>query len=97
MIKRGIALFSASLMLAISSAHAGDINAGKAKSESCANCHGETGKEDPPIAGMDEAKFIAELKAYQSGERSNKKMKKATDGLSDQDMADLAAYYATLK
>ena len=97
MITKGIALFSASLLLAISSAHAGDASAGKAKSESCANCHGDNGKEDPPIAGMDEAKFVQDLKAYQSGERNNKKMRKAVAGLSDQDMADLAAYYATLK
>lgn len=46
---------------------------------------------------MNEAKFISEMKAYQSGERSNKKMKKATAALSDTDLADLAAYYATLK
>jgi len=84
-------------MLAASSVHAGDATAGKAKSEGCASCHGDTGKEDPAIAGMDEAKFVQGLKAYQSGERKNKKMMKATAGLSDADMADLAAYYATLK
>ena len=46
---------------------------------------------------MDEAKFVQVLKAYQSGERKHKKMMKAVTGLSDADMADLAAYYATLK
>jgi cytochrome c553 len=97
MITRGVLLLSASLILAVSSAHAGDASAGKAKSENCANCHGDTGKEDPAIAGMDEAKFVQEMKAYQSGERKNKKMMKATAGLSDADIADLAAYYATLK
>ena len=97
MITRGVLLFGASLILAVSPAHAGDASAGKSKSEGCANCHGDTGKEDPAIAGMDEAKFIQDMKAYQSGERNNKKMKKATAGLSDADIADLAAYYATLK
>ena len=97
MITREILVLSAGLMLSASSVHAGDAGAGKAKSEGCAACHGETGKEDPAIAGMDEAKFVQVLKAYQSGERKHKKMMKATAGLSDADMADLAAYYATLK
>jgi len=97
MITRGVLLLSVGLMLAVASAHAGDASAGKAKSENCANCHGDNGKEEPAIAGMDEAKFIQDMKAYQSGERANKKMKKATVGLSDADIADLAAYYATLK
>ena len=51
----------------------------------------------PPIAGMAEAGFIKAMKEYQSGERKNKKMAKATTSLSDGDIADLAAYYATLK
>jgi len=46
---------------------------------------------------MEEAKFIKAMKDYQSGERKNKKMMKAATGLSDADLADLAAYYATLK
>jgi cytochrome c553 len=78
-------------------AHAGDAAAGKAKSESCAQCHGEDGKEDPAIAGMDEGNFTKAMKAYQSGERSHKKMQKAANALSDADLADLAAYYAGMK
>jgi len=97
MITKGILVLSAGLMLAASSVNAGDAGAGKAKSEGCAACHGDTGKEDPAIAGMDEAKFIKEMKAYQSGERKHKKMMKAVAGLSDADIADMAAYYATLK
>jgi len=97
MITRGILVLSAGLMFAASAAHAGDASAGKAKSESCASCHGDTGKDDPAIAGMDEAKFIQAMKAYQSGERKNKKMMKAATALSDADIADLAAYYASLK
>lgn len=78
---------------------AGDAAAGKAKSESCANCHGEDGKEeaDHVIAGMAEDKFIKDMKDYQSGAKQNKKMAKAVKGLSDEDIANLAAYYATLK
>jgi cytochrome c553 len=46
---------------------------------------------------MAEAQFIQAMKEYQSGERKDKKMMKAAKGLSDADLADLAAYYATLK
>lgn len=78
-------------------AHAGDAAAGKAKSENCANCHGDSGKDDPPIAGMDAAKFTNAIKEYQSGARNHKKMAKAVKDLSETDIADLAAYYAGLK
>ena len=97
MMTKGFFVLAASLVLAASPVHAGDAGAGKTKAESCAQCHGETGKDDPAIAGMEEAKFIKAMKDYQSGERKNKKMMKAATGLSDADLADLAAYYATLK
>jgi cytochrome c553 len=86
-----------SLVWATFPAQAGDAAAGKAKSESCAQCHGEDGKEDPAIAGMDEGNFTKAMKAYQSGERSHKKMQKAANALSDADIADLAAHYAGMK
>ena len=71
--------------------------AGKTKAENCVQCHGGTGKDDPAIAGMEAAKFIKAMKDCQSGERKNKKMMKAATGLSDSDLANLAAFYATLK
>ena len=96
MTKRWLVL-TAGLMLATSAVQAGDASAGKARSEGCAMCHGDDGKADHPIAGMDEVKFIQEMKAYQTGERTGRKMKKAVLGLSDADLADLAAYYSSLK
>lgn len=90
------ALATGCLLMAFS-AHAGDASAGKAKSENCAQCHGEDGKEDPAIAGMEEAKFIQAMKDYQAGARKHKKMEKAASGLTDADIGDLAAYYASLK
>jgi len=90
------ALATGCLLMAFS-AHAGDASAGKAKSENCAQCHGEDGKEDPAIAGMEEAKFIQAMKDYQAGARKHKKMEKAATGLTDADIDDLAAYYASLK
>ena len=91
-----LALATGCLVMAFS-AHAGDASAGKAKSEGCAQCHGDDGTEDPAIAGMAEAKFIQAMKDYQSGARKHKKMEKAASGLTDADLADMAAYYAGMK
>ncbi|MCU0810380.1 MAG: c-type cytochrome [Thiobacillaceae bacterium] len=91
------AVLATGCLLMAFSAHAGDASAGKAKSENCAQCHGEDGKEDPAIAGMEEAKFIQAMKDYQAGARKHKKMEKAASGLTDANIADLAAYYASLK
>ena len=66
-------------------------------------CHGDSGEGDgdetPAIAGMDEAEHVAALKAYASGERDDPSgmMADYAVDLSEQDMADLAAYYATLE
>ena len=85
------------ILLAAGTSEAGDAVAGKAKSESCVQCHGETGKDDPPIAGMPETDFIKAMHEYRSGERKDRKMAKALRDLSDTDISDLAAYYATLQ
>lgn len=85
------------ILLAAGRSEAGDAVAGKAKSESCVQCHGETGKDDPAIAGMPEADFIKAMNEYRSGKRKDRKMVKALRGLSDADISDLAAYYSTLQ
>lgn len=79
----------------------GDPARGQELSVDCADCHGADGKGDPdnpPIAGLDEAKHFEMLKAYKSGELTDEDevMLMFTEELSEQDMADLAAYYATL-
>ncbi len=79
---------------------AGNAAAGKAKSEMCADCHGDNGKGDadnPGIAGMSVHAFTKAMKAYRSGAHGKSRMMiKAAKKLSDQDIADLAAYYASL-
>jgi cytochrome c553 len=80
-----------------SQAWAGDAAAGKALSDSCAACHGDDGKGDPPLAGMAEAKFVKAMKDFQSGAVKSKMMAGLAKGLSDDDIANLAAYYASLK
>jgi cytochrome c553 len=67
----------------------------------CVDCHGDDGMGDdefPALAGLDEAEHVAALKAYASGERvdESEMMGDIASELSEQDMADVAAYYATL-
>jgi cytochrome c553 len=82
-------------------AHAGgDVQAGKAKADPCAGCHGPNGEGSssyPALAGTPEDKFIAAINEYKSGKRSNAVMKAFAKKLTDPDVADLAAYYASLK
>jgi len=89
-------------LFAIGSVQAGgDPAHGKELSADCADCHGEDGKGDadtPTLVGHDEAYFVEQLKAFKSGERKDEDdtMLMFTEDLSEQDMQDLAAYYATL-
>jgi len=81
----------------------GDAANGQALSEDCAMCHGEDGMGDggdmPAIAGMDEASHVTALMDYASGARADESemMADYAAALSEQDMADLATYYASLK
>jgi cytochrome c553 len=78
----------------------GDAAAGKAKAATCAGCHGANGegvKPNPALAGLPEAKFIQAMKDYKSGKRPNPVMKTFAGQVSDQDVENLAAYYASLK
>jgi cytochrome c553 len=79
---------------------AGDVQAGKAKSANCANCHGANGEGKsgaPALAGTAEPAFVQAMKDYKSGKRNNAVMKTFANPLSDDDIANLAAYYASLK
>src|ERR1700693_3069683 len=79
---------------------AGDAQAGKAKAKACAGCHGANGegvKPNPAVAGKPEADLVQAMKDYKSGKRANPVMKSMVSGLSDQDMANVAAYFASLK
>jgi cytochrome c553 len=87
------------LLLAAGTAVAGgDAANGEALSADCADCHGAAGEgaDCPPLAGMDEAVFIEAMKAYASGERTDEMMVMMAEMLSEQDLADLAAYYVKL-
>ena len=66
----------------------------------CHKCHGDAGiSEDPDevnIAGLRDSYIYKQLKDYHGGQRDNRSMKKAVKKLSDQDMADISAWYASL-
>jgi len=80
---------------------AGNPAAGKEKSQTCAACHGMDGNSqlpmNPILAGQYEDYLIHALKAYKSGERKNPIMAGMVAALSDEDIADLAAYFARQK
>lgn len=82
-------------------AHAsGNPAAGKQKAATCVACHGEDGKgtapEFPVLAGQYASYLEQALKQYKSGERKNAIMAGFAAALSEQDIKDLAAYYARM-
>ena len=80
------------------SASAADPEAGKTKAATCAACHGVTGSSSnpmwPSLGGQHERYLVQQLQAFQSGLRSDPMMTPMAMGLSEQDMQDIAAYYA---
>ncbi len=79
----------------------GDAAAGKAKSAVCAACHGADGNSPtsafPKLAGQNDDYLAHSLKAYRDKSRTNAIMNGQAANLSDQDIADLAAYFASQK
>lgn len=83
----------------------GDATAAKNKVAMCIGCHGIPGYKAtfpevyrvPMLGGQSEKYIAAALNAYKKGERNHPSMVGIAAGLSDQDIADLAAYYAQQK
>jgi len=81
---------------------AGDAAAGSQKTQMCVGCHGIPGWRTafpevykvPKLGGQHEAYLAKALQEYRSGARSHPSMRAIATSLSDQDIADLAAYYA---
>jgi cytochrome c553 len=99
------AIIAACLTLFALLAHAAaDLESGKTKAAACATCHGEDGKSPiatyPKLAGQNEAYLVYALKTYRANQRKGSLASLMTAiavVLSDQDIDDLAAYYAALK
>ncbi len=77
----------------------GDPKAGQAKAGSCAACHGLDGNSSDPqyprLAGQHERYIWRQLRLFKSGERKNAIMSAMAAPLSEQDMRDIGAYFAT--
>ncbi|MGO9444753.1 MAG: c-type cytochrome [Thiobacillaceae bacterium] len=75
----------------------GDAEAGKAKSTTCAACHGADGNSTssmfPKLAGQHPDYLVHALMDYKSGKRKNAIMNGMASTLSEQDMDDLAVYF----
>lgn len=82
------------------SAGPGDPELGKAKSAICVACHGVAGispnPQWPNLAGQKDQYLILSMKAYRDGDRQNALMSPISQGLSDEDIENLAAYYSSL-
>lgn len=97
------AIFASFVSAGFAQAPAGDAKAGAQKVQMCQGCHGIDGWRTafpevyhvPKIAGQHPQYFVNALKAYKSGARKHPSMRAIAMSLSDKDMADLAAYYAT--
>ncbi len=94
-------LILAAALTLTGTAVAGDSQAGREKSSTCVACHGEWGisasGQFPNLAGQHADYLAQSLKAYRSGKRTNPIMAGFAAGLSDEDIADLAAFYAAQK
>lgn len=94
-----LALVAATSIFALA-AQAADPQAGKAKAAVCVACHGPEGISSNPmwpnLAGQQELYLVKQLKEFRDGVRKDPVMAPMAAGLSDEDIANLAAYYAGL-
>jgi cytochrome c553 len=87
------------LTLAGAAAHA-DVATGKAKAEICAACHGENGisqmENIPSLAGQPDQFIQWQLVYFRAGSRKNEQMQPIVEQISNEDIRDLGAYFASL-
>lgn len=98
--KLTIALLFALFVISTAVHAAGDAVRGNELRHECIDCHGEDGMGDdeyPQIAGLDEDYIFEQLMAFKTGKRPNRAemMLWSIEDLDEQDLADLAAYYAS--
>ena len=98
---RLLLLFSAATVVSAPVLAEGDAAAGAQKAYTCMGCHGVKHYVNtyptyhvPKLAGQHEVYLISALKAYRSGERQHETMQANAVPLSDQDIADIAAFFA---
>lgn len=98
-------LLVASFALAVVTGSAmagGDANAGQVKASTCMGCHAAHSANAvpnypvPKLGGQHAEYIVSALQAYKSGKRSHPTMQANASGLSDEDMADIAAYFSAM-
>ena len=94
-------VFAAAVGTAGGAVAAGNAEAGKAQAAPCAACHGQDGATGldgtyPSLAGQNEKYLVRQLTMIQSGSRDIPLMAGQLNGKSEQDIADIAAYFASL-
>jgi cytochrome c553 len=102
--KRVSIALAISALFTLNSSFAGDIAAGQAKAALCASCHGSNGVASVPtypnLAGQNAPYLVSALKSYRDKNRSGGMagiMQMQAANLSDSDIDNLAAYFASLK
>jgi cytochrome c553 len=97
---RAITVLPLVLLSVSAQANEADIQAGALKSVSCAACHGQKGITTipmyPNLAGQKPIYFENQMKAFRNGNRPNPIMGNLAQPLTDEDIRQLAAYYASL-
>ena len=101
---RAVALATCVLSMGTANAQGGDPDAGKIKAQPCMGCHGIPGYNNvyptfhvPKLGGQWPEYIVASLKAYRDGSRGHKTMRAQAASLTDEDMLDIAAWFASLK
>jgi cytochrome c553 len=94
------AVLAAAMIIPVQ-AQAGDPAAGRKKALMCQTCHGMDGMAKQPntphLAGQVESYLVKALTDFREGLRANEQMSVVIQSLKDEDIADLAAYYASIK
>lgn len=93
--------FIAAAALLAGAAAAGDPQAGRAKAAACVVCHGQAGlsavPDAPHLAGQPAIYLEQQLRSYRSGLRRHAQMNVVAKPLSDEDIADLAAWFSAIR
>lgn len=101
MVRVCVTVIALGCAVAAAPALAGDAAAGKAKAVVCSACHGVDGNSVnplwPKLAGQHAAYMTKQMKAFRSGERKDPVMAPMAMPLSDADIEDISAFYASQK
>lgn len=101
MVRSALALVVLSTLCMSETAAAGDAKAGRQKALQCQACHGLDGlakiPDAPHLAGQVEVYLTKALGDYKTGARKHEMMTVVVQNISQQDIEDLAAYYAAIE